>query len=69
MNKDQVKGAATDVAGKIQEAAGRAVGSPEQQLKGMGKQVAGKIQKGLGDVEEAAKDAADEADRQTRRPL
>ena len=33
MNKDQVKGAAKDVAGKIQEGAGKLVGSKSQQAK------------------------------------
>ena len=32
MNKDQVKGAAKDVVGKVQEEAGKLVGSKEQQL-------------------------------------
>ena len=41
MNKDQVKGATKEVAGKVQEAAGKLVGSKEQQAKGIGKQVAG----------------------------
>jgi uncharacterized protein YjbJ (UPF0337 family) len=57
MNKDQVKGTAKDVAGKIQEKAGKIVGSPEQQVKGLGKQIAGKTQKNIGDVEESIKDA------------
>jgi uncharacterized protein YjbJ (UPF0337 family) len=59
MNKDQVKGSAKDVAGKIQKEAGRAVGSKEQEAKGIGKQVAGKTQKKYGDAKEAVKDASD----------
>lgn len=58
MNKDQVKGAAKDVAGKIQEGAGKAVGSKSQQIKGLGKQIAGKAQKGYGDAKESIKDAS-----------
>jgi uncharacterized protein YjbJ (UPF0337 family) len=61
MNKDQVKGTAKNVAGKIQEKAGKIVGSPEQQVKGLGKQIAGKTQKNIGDVEESIKDANKEA--------
>lgn len=57
MNKDQVKGAAKDVAGKIQEEAGKAVGSKSQQVKGLQKQVSGKVQKGYGDAKESIKDA------------
>lgn len=57
MNKDQVKGATKDVAGKIQQKAGELVGSESQQVKGAAKQVEGKVQKGVGDVKEAVKDA------------
>jgi uncharacterized protein YjbJ (UPF0337 family) len=56
MNKDQVKGGAKDIAGKIQEAAGKLTGSKEQQAKGLAKQVAGKLQKGAGDAKESVKD-------------
>ena len=59
MNKDQAKGTAKDIEGKVQEEAGRAVGSEEHEAKGLGKQVAGKAQKKYGDVKEAAKDAID----------
>jgi uncharacterized protein YjbJ (UPF0337 family) len=53
MNKDQVKGLAKDAAGKIQEKAGKLVGSKKQQAKGLSKQVAGKVQKGFGDVKQS----------------
>ena len=56
MNKDQVKGTAKDIGGKIQEETGKLVGSAEQQAKGLNKQVEGKLQKGLGDVKEVIKD-------------
>jgi uncharacterized protein YjbJ (UPF0337 family) len=54
MNKDQVKGTAKDIAGKVQEKAGKLTGSKEQQVKGLSKQISGKIQKGLGNAEQAA---------------
>lgn len=57
MNKDQVKGEAKDIAGKIQEEAGKLVGSKEQQAKGLEKQVEGKVQKGVGDLKETVKKA------------
>jgi uncharacterized protein YjbJ (UPF0337 family) len=57
MNKDQVKGGAKDIAGKVQEKAGELTGSEKQQIKGIKKQVEGKIQKGYGDVKEAFDDA------------
>jgi uncharacterized protein YjbJ (UPF0337 family) len=53
MNKDQVKGVAKNIAGKVQEQAGKVVGSKEQQVKGLSKQISGKVQKNLGDAEEA----------------
>jgi uncharacterized protein YjbJ (UPF0337 family) len=60
MNKDQVKGTAKDITGKVEEEAGRAVGSKEHEAKGLGKQVTGKAQKKYGDAKEAVKDAADD---------
>ena len=57
MNRNQVKGTAKDVAGKVQQKIGEVTGSAAQQVKGVGKQIRGKVQKGVGDAEEAAKDA------------
>lgn len=57
MNKDQIKGVTKDIAGKIQEDAGKLVGSKEQQAKGLLKQVEGKSEKALGDAREVVKDA------------
>ena len=57
MNKDQVKGVAKNIVGKVQEEAGKLTGSKEQQVKGLSKQISGKVQKGVGDVEEAVKDS------------
>ena len=56
MNKDQVKGAIKDAAGKVQEKTGQAIGSTEQQLKGIGKQVEGRFQRKVGDAKEVLKD-------------
>jgi len=56
MNKNQVKGAAKNVAGKVQEQAGKLVGSKEQQIKGLSKQISGKTQKAVGDVEQSIED-------------
>jgi uncharacterized protein YjbJ (UPF0337 family) len=58
MNKNQVKGALKDVAGKVQEKAGQLVGSKEQQVKGLGKQISGKAEKKLGDAKEVIKDSS-----------
>ena len=57
MNKDQIKGEAKNIAGKVQEKVGKISGSTEQQVKGQSKQVTGKIQKGVGDVEQSVKDS------------
>jgi len=57
MNNDQVKGAAKDIGGKIQQEAGKLVGSNEQQAKGLANQAEGKVQKKVGDLKEAVKDA------------
>ena len=56
MNKDQMKGVARNVVGKVQEKAGKLVGSEEQQVKGLSKQISGKVQKSLGDLKDAAED-------------
>jgi uncharacterized protein YjbJ (UPF0337 family) len=57
MDRNQVKGTAKDVAGKVQRKLGEATGSTSQQIKGAGKQIEGKLQKGAGDAEKAADDA------------
>ena len=62
MNRDQAKGAAKDVAGKIQQKFGELTGNKAQQAKGAAKQVEGKVQRGVGNVERAL----DKADRKTR---
>jgi len=56
MNKDQVKGKAKDIGGKIQEEVGKVVGSSEQQAKGLAKQSEGKVQESYGDAKEIVKD-------------
>jgi uncharacterized protein YjbJ (UPF0337 family) len=55
MNKNQVKGMAKDVAGKVQEETGKLVGSDAQQVKGLSKQITGKVQKSVGDAQQAEK--------------
>ena len=57
MNKDQVKGVAKDMAGKVQEKTGKLVGSKEQQIKGLDKQISGKAEKNYGDAKQYVKDA------------
>jgi uncharacterized protein YjbJ (UPF0337 family) len=57
MNKDPVKGAAKQTAGKVQAAVGRAVGSSSQELKGEVKQVEGGAQKSFGNAKQNVKDS------------
>jgi uncharacterized protein YjbJ (UPF0337 family) len=58
LNKDQIKGSGKDIGGKIQEEAGKLVGSKEQQIKGLEKQAEGKVQQQVGNLKAAVKDAA-----------
>jgi len=53
MNSDQIKGKAKDIGGKIQEEAGKVVGSSEQQAKGLGNQAEGKVQEKYGDLKDS----------------
>jgi uncharacterized protein YjbJ (UPF0337 family) len=62
MNRNQVKGAAKNVAGKVQRKVGELTGSKTQQAKGAAREVEGKVQRGAGNVEEAL----DKAGRKTR---
>jgi uncharacterized protein YjbJ (UPF0337 family) len=56
MNKDQVKGAAKNIGGKVQEEAGKLGGSKQQQAKGLIKQAEGKVQQRVGNLTEGVKD-------------
>jgi uncharacterized protein YjbJ (UPF0337 family) len=62
MNRNQVKGAAKNAAGKVQQKLGELTGNKTQQAKGAAKRVEGTVQQGAGDVEQAF----DKADRKTR---
>jgi uncharacterized protein YjbJ (UPF0337 family) len=58
MNKDQVKGAVKNIAGKLQQKTGKLMGNQEQQIKGIGKQIVGKAEKFYGDAKEVIKHAS-----------
>jgi len=60
MNKDQIKGTAKEIAGKVQQEVGKLSGSRKQQAKGISKQISGKAQKAVGDVKAALEDASKE---------
>jgi uncharacterized protein YjbJ (UPF0337 family) len=57
MNKDQIKGVERLIAGKVQEEAGKLMGSKKQQAKGLSKQIAGERQKNVGDATQAVEKA------------
>jgi uncharacterized protein YjbJ (UPF0337 family) len=57
MNKDQVKGAAKEAAGKVQQKTGQIFGSSKQEAKGLEAKLDGKAQKKVGDAKDALKDA------------
>jgi uncharacterized protein YjbJ (UPF0337 family) len=55
MNKDQVKGTAEKVKGKVNEAVGNATDDPAQKAKGQVQQGVGEAQKQYGDLKEDVK--------------
>jgi uncharacterized protein YjbJ (UPF0337 family) len=57
MHKDQIKGAAKDAAGSMNEGLGKATGNDRMAAEGAAERVEGKIQKGVGDMKDAARDA------------
>jgi uncharacterized protein YjbJ (UPF0337 family) len=54
MNKDQIKGAARQVAGKVQKKVGKATGNGTQAVKGAVREAAGKTQKAFGNAKAKA---------------
>ena len=58
MNKDQIKGVAKDLTGKVQQTAGKLVDSKKQQVEGLHRQFEGKTEKAYGDLKEKLKNAA-----------
>jgi uncharacterized protein YjbJ (UPF0337 family) len=59
MNKDQVKGAARETAGKIQRKAGTAASSRKHEIKGGAKELTGKAQRAYGDAKEDVRESRD----------
>ena len=55
MNKDQVNGALNRALGRVQEHAGKTIGSDVQKSKGLARQGQGRLQKACGDVKEVLK--------------
>ncbi len=55
MDKDRVKGSATNMGGKAKEAAGNLTGDSKLQSEGKMDQVKGKIQNAVGSIKDAIK--------------
>jgi uncharacterized protein YjbJ (UPF0337 family) len=55
MNKEQVNGTANDFAGILQEAAGKLMGSKEQQARGLYRQAAGNAEIAIGNAKKDVK--------------
>ncbi len=52
MDKDRVDGAAKNIGGKIQEAAGKLVGDKKLETEGQANQVEGKVQNAVGGLKD-----------------
>lgn len=55
MDKDEVKGKAKDIAGRVERQVGEWTGDAEAQVKGAAKQVEGKVQNAWGKAKDALK--------------
>jgi uncharacterized protein YjbJ (UPF0337 family) len=62
MDKDRVKGAINDAAGRAKRQVGEWTGDTNAQVEGSMQQLKGKAQKVVGNVKDAARDAKNEAD-------
>lgn len=63
MDKDEIKGKAKDLAGRVQRQAGEWTGDKDAQAEGTAKQVEGKVQNAWGKAKDAVRDAADKVKR------
>jgi uncharacterized protein YjbJ (UPF0337 family) len=61
MDKDRVKGAVNDTAGRVKRQVGEWTGDTNAQVEGAAQQVKGKAQKAWGNVKDAARDAGKDA--------
>ena len=59
MNRDQVKGRAKEMAGKVQRKVGEVLGNPKHQVKGLAKEIEGKVQGFVGEVRNDAEKGSD----------
>jgi uncharacterized protein YjbJ (UPF0337 family) len=69
MDKDRVKGAINDAAGRAKRQVGEWTGDTDAQVEGSGQQIKGKMQKAWGNIKDAARDAKSEADRNRKEDI
>ena len=67
MDKDRVKGAINDAAGRAKRQVGEWTGDSKAQVEGTAQQIKGKTQKAVGAVKDAARDAKNDVDRENER--
>lgn len=67
MDKDRVKGAINDAAGRAKRQVGEWTGDTNAQVEGAAQQIKGKTQKAVGAVKDAARDAKSDFDRESDR--
>lgn len=59
MDEDRIKGAATDLGGKVKNAVGDLTGDAKTQAEGKSDQVSGQLQNAYGSAKDSAREAAD----------
>lgn len=59
MDEDRIKGAATDLGGKVKDAVGDLTGDAKTQAEGKSDQVSGQLQNAYGSAKDSAREAAD----------
>ncbi|MGA2350466.1 MAG: CsbD family protein [Terracidiphilus sp.] len=67
MDKDRVKGAIDDSAGRIKRQVGEWTGDGEAQIEGAVQQVKGKAEKVLGKIKDAARDSKNKTEQHVNR--
>ncbi len=67
MDKDRVKGAVNDAAGRVKRQVGEWTDDPKAQAEGAMQQVKGKVQKAWGTVKDAARDAKTDVEKERER--
>lgn len=59
MDKDEIKGKAKDIAGRVERQVGEWTGDKDAEAEGTAKQAEGKVQNAWGKTKDAVRDAAD----------